>query len=135
MSAPAETVRTLREFAGSGWIDDGYEFMGAGEAEGWRPIAGWGQDGWDLGDWPYVVVLFREAAADRFQRAIYVEGDITIETYATLEERTAATDETAAFYLRNEATDVGLPELEGWQEGQPVPERLRGPYRSRRLVP
>lgn len=39
--------------------DDGYSDMEVAATEGWEPIAGWGADGWDLGDWPYVVISAR----------------------------------------------------------------------------
>lgn len=149
---PLHTETTLRLFEGS-YVDDGYEFMAAGEAAGWRPVSAWGADGWDLGDWPYVVVMFRETGtamepcptcalfgsvrascdtcvgsgmvgrAAPFERAIYVEGDITIETYASAGDRERATDETAMCYWRLNG--------ERWLT-RPAAD-LRGPYsRDRR---
>lgn len=105
----AGTVKTVRQFGGQ-WCDDGYEFMGAGVRIGWTPMSGWGLDGWDLGDWPYVVVLFRDyvvapSGVTLYQRAIYVEGDITIETFRTAESRQEATDETALFYWKAQGAD------------------------------
>lgn len=47
--------------------DDGYSDMEAAAKEGWRPIAGWGADGWDLGDWPYVVISVRLADVVRVE--------------------------------------------------------------------
>lgn len=98
-----KTESTTREFEGR-WIDEGYEFIGAGHDNGWNAVAGWGRDGWDLGSWPYVVVLFRDLPG-AFQRAIYVEGDITVETYVTAEDRETATDETALFYWKAAGAD------------------------------
>jgi hypothetical protein len=113
-----------------------------------------GRTGGISASWPYVVVLFREReqVEDRgrlvtpelapilvsrrvstaYERAIYVEGDITVETWDSHEERQAATAETAAFYLSLRGPEYdGVHELAGWKEGDPVPERLRLPYRSR----
>lgn len=43
--------------------DDGYDDMDVAESEGWKAVSGWGRDGWDLGDWPYVVVSTRDVPA------------------------------------------------------------------------
>lgn len=43
--------------------DDGYGDMAVAEREGWTTLAGWGADGWDLGDWPYVVISTRTRTA------------------------------------------------------------------------
>lgn len=135
MSAPEPVTKTqtLREFEGVDWIDDGYEFMAAGTAAGWSAVAAWGKDGWDLGSWPYVVVLFRDRivkpstldndpAVKAYERATYLEGDVTVETFATADDREKATDETALFYWKADGAD--------WLDRG---DDLRGPYsRSRR---
>lgn len=36
--------------------DDGYSDMEVAAGEGWSAVSGWGRDGYDLGDWPYVVI-------------------------------------------------------------------------------
>lgn len=121
-TAPVSTVRSSRGFEGS-YCDDGYEFIEVGTGAGWRAVAGWGRDGWDLGDWPYVVYLFRGDV----ERASYCEGDIVIETYASAEDRERATDTTALFYWQAHGED--------WAEGVTPgdqPAHLRGPYSSRR---
>lgn len=43
--------------------DDGYSDMEVASGEGWHAVSGWGRDGWDLGDWPYVVVSVRNRPA------------------------------------------------------------------------
>lgn len=116
MPEPRATTKTLREFEDSDWIDDGYEFMAVGATAGWRSVSAWGKDGWDLGDWPYVVVLFRDRvtkpstldndpAEKVFERATYVEGDIVVEEYASDVDRETATDETALFYWKHNDAD------------------------------
>lgn len=140
-----QTERTVRVYEGSAWIDDGYEFMGVGESSGWRTISGWGRDGWDLGDWPYVVYQFRDRTVDGktlYERSCYVEGDITIETFEKPEDRERATDESALFYwrgdpdrhgLREELAAIGADEMRqnevAWES---IPEHLRGPYSPKR---
>lgn len=54
--AQARTGAHGRDYSRS---DDGYSDMEVAATEGWRAIAGWGRDGWDLGDWPYVVISVR----------------------------------------------------------------------------
>jgi hypothetical protein len=118
--------QTSRVFEGA-YCDEGYEFMEAGAAAGWRAVSAWGSDGWDLGDWPYVVVLFR----GELERAVYVEGDITIEAFATSADRESSTDEVAEFYWR--AQESGPSDLPA--AGEPLPAAYRGPYsRSRGVV-
>lgn len=124
-----------RVFEGE-WVDEGYDLIGIGDRNGWRAMAGWGEDGWDLGNWPYVVVLFRDRSVSEtevaFERATYVEGDITIDTYDSREERERATDETAVFYWRTDPERHGLAaEFAAIAAGGAVPDRLRGPYRRR----
>lgn len=155
---PVRAHSTIREFVGR-WIDDGWEFVGVGRTDGWWPVAAWGRDGWNLGDWPLIVVLFREGREcrycstrpgdtgseptcpanpgheglvgghsymDTFSRAVYTEGDVTVQVFATEEERSRATDETAFFYwrLNDEAWIRGVAPGE-------EPDHLRGPYGSR----
>lgn len=152
-----KTVRGGRDLIGNGWVDDGYEWMEQAAAEGWRAVSAWGRDGWDFGDWPYVVYLFRERVVDDLQadeiaagqphpsrvtqgggvtgigsrvlyeRASYCEGDCEILTYASEQDRSDDADESALFYW------VGNGE--SWAEGltrettaDEMPEHLRGPY-------
>ena len=39
--------------------DEGYERMEFAPRLGWTAISSWGLNGWDLGNWPYVVVYHR----------------------------------------------------------------------------
>jgi hypothetical protein len=135
--APIKVVDAVRVFHGR-WVDDGYDFIQAAERGGWRTVAGWGEDGWDLGDWPYVVFVFREVVDEdgkRFQRACYVEGDIRVESFATAQAREEATDVSAAFYWRRASkSSIGKELYEACQttpEDEPLPARFRGPYRAR----
>ena len=63
--------------------DEGYERMEFAPRLGWAAIPSWGLNGWDLGNWPYVVVYHR----GEVELAVDVEGDIDIEKFPTREER------------------------------------------------
>jgi hypothetical protein len=110
--------------------DDGYSDMAAEERRGWRVIASWGSDGWDLGHWPYVMFYVRtggwvEAGQMRgpvgdgvaqgppppgevvVLEAVYelleiVEGDRTLWRFAAEEDRAAALDYLFLWYAAHE---------------------------------
>ena len=128
MSRAIKTVRGGRDLIGTGWADDGYDWIAQAESEGWRAVSGWGRDGWDLGDWPYVVYCFRERVVEEsqedeikvgqphpsrvtvesgvtgvgrrtlYERASYCEGDVAILTYSSTQDRNDDTDESALFH-------------------------------------
>lgn len=150
---PIKTEQHGREWP-AGWADDGYEWMEQASEDGWHPVASWGRDGWDLGSWPYVCYVFRtrkdpshdssrcdpicvlaaESGSDfcptLYERACYCEGDVTVETFASREDREAATDETAAWYWRSGQAD-GPDDLP--PEGEPLPPHACGPFSWKRL--
>ena len=129
MTEPIKVETGGRVFEGR-YADDGYAFMAAAEAKGWKTLASWGADGWDLGEWPYLVYARRDGEV--FELASYCEGDTRVETYATKEERDAAIDEAALFTWRRDPEKHGLEkEIAAIEAGGPVPERLTGPYRSK----
>ena len=37
-------------------MNGGYDWQEEIEEEGWAVIPNWGVDGWDLGEWPYVMI-------------------------------------------------------------------------------
>ncbi len=113
---PIGVERTVRVIGGT-YCDCGYDFIEAAATEGWKAVSSWGLDGWDLGDWPYVVYAFRGDT----ERATYCEGDITLETFASREARERATDEAALFYWRDEP----------WMTRDPAD--LSGPFTWARL--
>lgn len=119
-----------------GWADDGYEFAHNGEQEGWVPVYAWGIEGWDLGDPPYVVYLFGDLIVDggrvEYQRACYCEGDVTVETYATAEDRSDDTDEAALFYWKNH-DEPWAREVAKDTPADEMPAHLRGAFSWKRL--
>lgn len=120
---------------GGAWSDDGYEFAHNGEREGWRPVYAWGIDGWDLGDPPYVTYLFRDHQTGdgvEYQRVSYCEGDVTVETYATAEDRSDDTDEAALFYWKNRDEPWARTVKKGTPAAE-IPAHLRGPFSWKRL--
>jgi hypothetical protein len=150
---------------GTGWADDGYDWIAQAESEGWRAVSGWGRDGWDLGDWPYVVYCFRERVVDELQedeiavgqphssrvtveggttgigprtlyeRASYCEGDVEIRTYASAQDRSDDTDESALFcWIGNKESWVTALGLSRETTFEQIPEHLRGPYRRNRVA-
>ena len=136
--------------------DDGYSDMEVAAEDGWHAIAGWGQDGWDLGDWPYVVVSARtlhDMTKDVPEGICYemrqtCEGDTTVYRFATIEDRDAAIDYLFIWYGIGHEYDEW--EVNGlgprWNDKTShydsrdaldtgtlrVPERFRGPYSWKR---
>jgi hypothetical protein len=55
----------------------GYDFID-GISPTWRTIASWGRDGWDMGDWPYVVVAYRASSHHGWLTVVCIEGDLSI---------------------------------------------------------
>ena len=110
---------------------DGYGAIEAARAKGWRPIPSWGRDGWDLGAWPLVIVLFRERFSGRvFEVAEYVEGDVTVRQFATPEARIRYVDGVAMWWWKHRDEEwVADYEL---GEG-PRPEHC-GPYTRERTA-
>lgn len=124
---PDDSAKRPREsFWEPARMGDGYDRMDAARLQGWASVPSWGRDGWDLGDWPYVVIYHRRQAGE-YQLATNVEGDTDVWGYATREERDAATDYLAHYYWRwhKEPWIVGIPEGD-------EPPHLCGPYSSAR---
>jgi len=108
--------------------DEGYGWMER-LPRGWKPVAAWGRDGWDLGSWPYVIVVeYRDPEQGVYAVGTYVENDITVQRFETAEEQSDAIDTIAEFYWRADPTrgPSDLPEDEGL-----LPHHRR-PYRRSR---
>lgn len=105
---------------------DGYEDMEVESARGWSAVPSWGEDGWDLGEWPYVV-YYVNATNGLLQ---ICEGDREFWQFDSAEQRSAAIDH---LFLRT----CDHPEItvvrEAWEYGEQVPERFRGAFSSARL--
>jgi len=103
---------------------DGYDFIGRSEEYGWGALSGWGADGWDLGDWPLVVLV-----ADPTSWALIVrcEGDLTLYEHATREALIARVDPIARYWWDRLGHGPSAAELAAGP-----PERFSGPYRRSR---
>ena len=99
--------------------DDGYSDMAAEEARGWHAVANWGRDGWDLGNWPYVIFYVRNRGG-RYELLEIVEGDRTLGQFSTPEERERAINYLFLWYAagerwgplsadQREALEIGYP--------------------------
>lgn len=122
--------------------DDGYSDMEVAAGEGWHAIAGWGRDGYDLGDWPYVVISVRcpvtSDGKGQYQVRQTVEGDTTVYSFDTNADQSAAIDYLFVWYgigrEYEEWAVLGVTSREGLDAGYlRVPEELRGPYSSARV--
>ena len=109
----------------SSYFGGGYEFLDHTRRAGWEIISSWGKDGWDMGSWPLVSVSQRTLAG-KYQILTYSEGDVTIETYDTEQERLTALDAIAEFYWRQ--LGEGPTDMARYPEGQ-LPAEYRGYYR------
>jgi hypothetical protein len=118
-------VPVLRDYH----LNGGYDWMEAIEAEGWAVIPNWGCDGWDLGQWPYVMVAGIRTAdniGNLFGVATYCEGDVKTTYYRTQQAQWEAITEHAFFSWKNGQADGpdNLPAA-----AAELPSRYRGPYR------
>lgn len=117
------------------FLGDGYEFAAQLETTpGWRAIGAWGRDGWDLGDWPLVVIGWGNLITHDgpiYSVVTYVEGDITIERYTEEKARLERTDELAEFYWR--IGETGPQEILTAYPESELPPEYRGPFSWARL--
>ncbi len=106
--------------------EEGYDRMERRRHSGWEPIPNWGRDGWDLGQWPYVVISHRRTS-DGFELLYDVEGDTATYRYPTREQRDAATDELAFLHWN------GKEWVDGIEHAADAPAHLRGRFSWSRL--
>lgn len=141
---PIMTSQELAEHHVSGhgrdyrFSDDGYGDMEVAGKQGWRAIAGWGRDGWDLGDWPYVVIYTRERAETpelqlrdaKWELQVIVEGDHSVYRFDSEEDRTAALDYMFLWYAAGEDwAPLKYEDRERLDAGElEVDGKFRGPF-------
>jgi hypothetical protein len=104
---------------------DGYEFMTAARQEGWRTLPSWGNDGWDLGEWPYVVLMVRQREGGHFEVVEHVEGDLTFYEFPTQEVRADALTFLFLVWAKDRIerfADVDVLDESTW------PAEVKGPY-------
>lgn len=115
-----------RNFLRSG---DGYDDMRLASHYGWHPIPSWGRDGWDLGDWPYVVISERDTPAG-FELQQAVEGDHTTWRFPSEENRNAAVDYLFLWYAADKKwAPLTWDDRDALDTGEfTVDEKFRGPF-------
>jgi hypothetical protein len=109
-------------------MNGGYDWMEAIGEHGWAVIPSWGCDGWDLGQWPYIMVATIRTAdriGNLFGVATYCEGDVTCTYYRTQRAQWNAISEHAFFWWKHGQAHgpVDLPEA-----AAELPSRYREPY-------
>ena len=125
----AHRIKTWNPYGGG----DGYDAMETNRSAGFSPLAGWGRDGWDLGDWPYVVYSTR-VKNGKYDLLEVVEGDHKLYSFNTLEDLHAAIDLIficANFEYLGLTYDEFKTSLNSDTWG-PVDVTYRGPYSSSR---
>lgn len=125
-----ETFKQYQVEPDASWQDTwryggGYDVIEALEMKGWQPISGWARDGYDLGNWPLVIV-FHKNRPDAYSVVEYVEGDVTMYTCPTKELREQITDEIAFWHWHFNSEDW----TKGYESVEELPQELRGPYRA-----
>jgi len=77
---------TWTVFYGAG---DGWDFLQMLPTAGWSSVRAWGRHGWDLGDWPLVIVAARRCVhSGQVEVCEYVQGDLTITTWPDVDAAT-----------------------------------------------
>ena len=129
--------------------DDGYGDMEVANRQGWSAISGWGHDGWDLGDWPYVVISTRKvgrplpgndfAEARPYQMRQTCEGDTTVYAFTSEADRDAAIDYLFIWYGVGRSYDRWVAEGLTYDKRADldagtlrVPVQFRGPFTWKR---
>jgi hypothetical protein len=108
-------------------MNDGYDWMELIGEHGWAVIPSWGCDGWDLGQWPYVMlagIRTADSTGNLFGIATYCEGDVTTSYYRTQARQWDAITEYAFFQWKTGQAQgpADLPEAPA-----ELPSRYRQP--------
>lgn len=141
MSRPIMCATELRSYHAEDFgrdyrfSDDGYSDMEHEGKSGWRAVAGWGRDGWDLGDWPYVSFLVRKQEGEErpYQLMQIVEGDRSVWAFPSQDDLHAAIDYLFLWYAANGSNEEWCPvsyeQREQLDAGTlEIDPKFRGPY-------
>lgn len=99
-----EEMDALREEPDGLWTrlrflgGDGYDDMEIARRRGWHAVPTWGPDDWPLGNWPLVIIFWKQPDPQHILVAEYVEGDVTQYCVTSNAERDAVTDAIARFH-------------------------------------
>lgn len=123
-------------------VTDGYEFMAAGREQGWRDLASWGNPGWDLGAWPFVVFMVNgpkvgqenDGEPGPWQVVVHVEGDLTFYEFPSNAVRREGLTYLFVWYAVHSAFSNEW--AAGWdpEDDTTWPEEVKGPYGWMRAV-
>jgi hypothetical protein len=121
-------------YAGEEWIERVIAWSG------WSLPPSWGRDGYNLGDWPLVVIAHHVYRTDdggkRYDLAQRIEGDVTVWTFEDPAAMFSATDRLAEYWWR-QAPDTFGPRLQealaATPRGEFLPAEFRGPFSRARL--
>ena len=106
---------------------DGEDDMEQAAKEGWKIIASWGRDGWNLGDWPYVVISAR-VTDGQFEMQQVVEGDHDQYRFGSYADLEAAIDYLFLWYAAGQHwAPLGYEDRAALDAGKlAVDEKYRG---------
>lgn len=119
-----EGITVLRDFHMNG----GYDWMELIGEHGWAVIPSWGSDGWDLGQWPLVMVAgirTADSVGNLFGVATYCEGDVTCTFFRSKSQQHEAITQHAHYWWQN-GTAQGPADLPA--TAADLPDRDRRPY-------
>jgi hypothetical protein len=111
--------------------DDGYGDMEVNERRGFRTLSSWGADGWNLGDWPYLVLSIRDVEGG-WELLSVCEGDHTYYQFDSEADLHAALDYLFLWYAAGkEWAPLTWEDRAALDAGEfTVEDRFRGPYRN-----
>jgi hypothetical protein len=108
-------------------LNTGWDWMDEVDDAGWGALGTWGVDGYDLGDWPYVIVAARytrHRGRAFWGYALYCEGDVRTHWYAAKVQLWEAITREAFFYWKLNGHGPKV----GWAErAEQLPIELRRP--------
>lgn len=108
-------------------MNGGYDWMDEVTYLGWATPGLWGAEGWDLGQWPYVIVATRTHETEDgplYGFATYVEGDVQTRWYRQQPRCwEAISAEAFGWWQLNGHGPTPLPETAAG-----LPEDLRRPF-------
>ena len=112
--------------------------MEIAERQGWHVLANWGRDGWNLGEWPYVMIYIRNTLMAppkygiQFEMQQVVEGDHDIYRFDNEDDRDAAIHYLFLWYAADKSwAPLKWEDREKLNRGElEVDEKFRGPYRE-----
>lgn len=123
MTPLAKTPGSWMGFDVSG---DGYDWMDEAMRDGWRMVASWGRDGWDMGDWPYVVIGYRKLPDATYVSIQRIEGDLQAWHHTNKDTLTAHLDGLARRWWKrngNGPGDLNSDAAKGWYSAARLNER------------